>query len=365
MPRRFSGGPPPRPPWWPEGEPWPPNHRPRRGALLGRLFVILGLALIGLIIVASAILSHMRETIGTPGPDGPPRFIGPLLLLFIGTLAFLVIRKIVRSFRPLTELADAAQRVTEGDYSVRVTPRGRDVSGMVVAFNTMTARLEQNEQQRQRLLADIAHELRTPVSVVQGTVEAMLDDVYPLDRAHLAPILDQTHAIARLLEDLQTLATTEAGTLSLHRSRSDIDELVGGCASSFTPVASKKGVKLRVEAASHAELDVDPIRIRQVIDNLLTNAIRYTPAGGEIVVGTVAASDMVEISVSDTGQGMAPTEVAKMFDRFVKSADSGGSGLGLAIARGLVQAHGGTIAATSNQGRGTTVTITLPRRIEV
>lgn len=319
------------------------------------------MVLIGLFMVAGAIINHVRGTGGGPGEDGPPWFVGPFALLVIGSLAFFVIRKIVRSFRPLAEVADAAQHVADGDYSVRVTPpRGRDGSGVVTAFNTMAARLEENEQQRQRLLADIAHELRTPVAVVQGTIEAMLDDVYPMDRAHLAPLLDQTHAVARLLDDLQTLATTEAGTLSLHRTATDLDGLVQASVTSFGPAATRKDVTLRADATSKATLDLDPVRIRQVLDNLLTNAIRYTPNGGDIVVATARQADVVEITVRDTGEGMTPEDAMRMFERFVKAADSGGSGLGLAIARGLVQAHGGTISATSGPGEGTTVTFTLP-----
>jgi signal transduction histidine kinase len=231
----------------------------------------------------------------------------------------------------------------------------------VAAFNTMTARLEENEQQRQRLLADIAHELRTPIAVVQGTIEAMLDEVYPMDRAHLAPLLDQTHAVARLLDDLQTLATTEAGTLSLHRSATDIDDLVRASVMAFGPAASRAGIALRAEVTTDTSLDLDQMRIRQVLDNLITNALRFTPAGGEIVVTTRTTPDGVAVVVRDTGRGMEQADAERMFERFVKAADSGGSGLGLAIARGLVQAHGGEISAISAPDTGTTVTFTLPR----
>lgn len=314
--------------------------------------------------IAGAIVNHVRDSsgFGSDG-DGPPRWWPPLALLAIGALVFLLVRKIVRAFRPLAEVVDAAQRVAEGDYAVRVAPpRGRDSAGVVDAFNTMAARLEENEQQRQRLLADIAHELRTPVAVVQGTIEAMLDDVYPMDRAHLAPLLDQTHAVARLLDDLQTLATTEAGTLSLHHSATDIDDLVLACVTAFGPVANREGVALRAEVSSAETLDLDPLRIRQVLDNLITNALRFTPAGGDVVVTTSAQPDGVAVAVRDTGRGMEPADAERMFERFAKAADSGVSGLGLAIARGLVRAHGGDIAAVSAPAEGTIVTFTLPRQ---
>jgi signal transduction histidine kinase len=256
---------------------------------------------------------------------------------------------------------DATERVAEGDYSVRVSTSGPpETQGVAGAFNTMVARLEANEQQRKHLLSDIAHELRTPLAVVQGTIEGMIDDVYPKDEAHLAPLLDQTKVIARLLNDLQTVATTEAGMLALHRARTDMGDLLQDVAASFSPMTADRNVSLTAEVTRDVELEVDPVRLRQVLDNLVSNAIRYTPEGGRITLGLNAFVGEAVITVRDTGRGMTASEASRMFERFVKSADSGGSGLGLAIAKGLVEAHGGTISARSEPGKGTTITIRLP-----
>ncbi len=321
-----------------------------------------------LFVVAAFIINHAggdwrpREE-----PDGPPDgfWWPPVALLLIGSLIFLVSRKISRTFAPLEGVMDAAGRVAEGDYTVRVPSAGpADVQGVVTAFNTMTERLATNETQRKRLLSDIAHELRTPLAIVHGTIEGMLDEVYPMDAAHLNPLLDQTRVIARLLDDLQTVANAEAGMLTLHRSATDVAELAADVAASWAPIAARAGIAVTALPAQSVTLELDAGRMRQVLDNLMANAVRYTPEGGAItleVKGTQAGAD---IEVADTGRGMAPDDAARMFERFVKSADSGGSGLGLAIARGIVEAHGGSISATSVLGQGTTVTIRLPRTVE-
>jgi len=355
------------PPWWPEGEPWPGTGRPpvpRSRRLRRRLFILAGFIFL-LFVIAAVIVNHAGENWGPPAndDDGPPDgfWWPPLALLIIGSLIFIVVRKITRTFAPLEGVMDAAGRVAEGDYSVRVAPGGPpDVQGVVAAFNTMTERLATNETQRKHLLSDIAHELRTPLAVIHGTIEGMLDDVYPKDSEHLAPLLDQSRVIARLLDDLQTVATAEAGMLTLHRTASDLAGLLRDVAGSWTPIAAQRGVTITTMNLDPVLLDFDAGRIRQVLDNLVTNAVRYTPAGGTITLDVTPVDGGAEIVVGDTGRGMTPDDAARMFDRFVKSADSGGSGLGLAIARSLIEAHGGTISATSSPGEGTVVTIRLP-----
>jgi signal transduction histidine kinase len=225
----------------------------------------------------------------------------------------------------------------------------------------MAARLEANEAQRRGLLADVAHELRTPLSVIRGNVEGMLDGLYPADEAHLAPVLEETAVMARLLDDLQTLSTAEAGVLRLHRERVDPSSLVQDAVAAVRARADAAGVTLAWRATPGVpELDVDPVRIGEVLANLLSNAVRHTPGGGSITVAVESAATGVAFTVSDTGKGIDPADLPFVFDRFVKSADSGGAGLGLAIARSLVEAHGGSITAESEPGRGTTMRFVLP-----
>jgi signal transduction histidine kinase len=225
----------------------------------------------------------------------------------------------------------------------------------------MTERLQANETQRRALLADVAHELRTPLSVIRGNVEGMLDGVYPADGAHLGPVLEETAVMARLLDDLQTLSTAEAGVLRLYRERVAPLGLAQDTAAALRSRADRAGVSLDVRATAPVpEVEVDQVRVGEVLANLLTNAIRHTPPGGSVRVVVEPDPAGVAVAVADTGPGIDPRDLAHVFDRFVKSADSGGAGLGLAIARSLVEAHGGSIAARSAPGEGTTMRFVLP-----
>ena len=293
---------------------------------------------------------------------GPPSF-GPFIGLGIIIVATVfVVRRIRRTVGPLVDVMEAADRVAQGDYAARVTGSGpKEVSRLISSFNAMAERLDINETQRRRLFADIAHELRTPLSVIQGNIEGMLDGIYPRDDDHLAPLLDSTRVISRLLNDLQTIATAEAGMLQLHRDPTAIDDLLRDVFAAFTPLAKSRQVEFAITGDPvPLEANIDAVRIRQVLDNLVANAIRYTPSGGSIRISALLEGGNVTCTVADTGKGMNPEEAAHMFERFVKSKDSGGSGLGLAIAKGIVEAHGGTISATSAVGEGTTVRFTLP-----
>jgi two-component system OmpR family sensor kinase/two-component system sensor histidine kinase BaeS len=261
------------------------------------------------------------------GWNGPP--FGLLILGLLG-VAFLAGRAVRRMAAPIGEVMEAADRVAGGDYSTRVEARGPgEVGRLAHSFNQMTERLQANETQRRALLADVAHELRTPLSVIRGNVEGMLDGVYPPDEAHLGPLLEETAVMARLLDDLQTLSTAEAGVLQLHRERLDPLSLATDAVAAFRTRAERAGVALDCAASGPVpEVDVDPVRIGEVL--------------------------------ADTGPGIDPGDLAHVFDRFVKSADSGGAGLGLAIARSLVEAHGGRITAQSVPGQGTTMRFVLP-----
>jgi signal transduction histidine kinase len=229
----------------------------------------------------------------------------------------------------------------------------------------MAERLEASEAQRRTLLADVSHELRTPLAVVQGNVEAILDGVHPADPDHLESILEETRVLSRLVDDLRTITQSEAGRLALHREPTDLDVLVSDATGSFETAATAAGVTLSIEVPDDLPiLDIDPVRIREVVANLVGNALRHTPSGGRVTVSGAltgaAGRRAVEISVRDTGSGIDPALLPHVFDRFAKAADSRGSGLGLAIARGLVEAHGGTIGVESAPGDGATFRFTLP-----
>jgi two-component system OmpR family sensor kinase/two-component system sensor histidine kinase BaeS len=280
-------------------------------------------------------------------------------------VAFLLVGRAVRRMaRPVGDVMDAADRVASGDYTVRVEERGSwDMRRLARSFNEMAERLEVNEQQRRALLADIAHELRTPLTVIQGNAEGILDGLYPPDRDHLEPVLQRTRVMSRLLDDLQTLSTAEAGALRLHRERVGPADLVEEAVAAFRAPAEAAGVVLgRGVGDGLPQLDVDPVRIGEVLSNLLQNALRHTPRGGAVTV-QVEAEDggrRVAFAVSDTGSGIPPETLPRVFDRFVKAVDTGGAGLGLAIARSLVLAHGGEISAHSRPGEGTTIRFVLP-----
>jgi signal transduction histidine kinase len=264
---------------------------------------------------------------------------------------------------PAEDLVSAAERIEAGDLSVRVAERGpREARSLARAFNAMAARLQANEERRRSFLADAAHELRTPLTVIRGRTEAMIDGVYPADAANLAVVLEETRTLERLVEDLRTVGLLDAGALTLVRAPTDPATLIDDALAAFRPQADAAGVELRGETADGLPLvDVDPIRIRGVLANLLSNAIRHTPRGGSVSIGAAAGPPgLVTCSVTDTGEGMAPELVATALDRSAKGPGSGGSGLGLAIARDLVAAHGGTIGLESSPGQGTTVTFTLP-----
>ena len=263
---------------------------------------------------------------------------------------------------PVGDLIEAAGRVESGEYGARVPERGpRELRSVARAFNTMAAGLETNEQRRRQLLADVTHELRNPLTVMQGNIEALVDGVYPIDRAHLEVLLDESKVLARLIDDLRTLSLAEAGRLTLDREPIDIATIASDVLTAFADRARRAGVVLRPMADGPAvTVDGDSVRIHEVLANLIGNSLRYTPSGGTIAI-EVRDGTMVEIGVRDTGTGIAPEQLAHVFERYSRSTGSPGAGLGLAIAKGLVEAHGGTIHVESTPGQGTLISFTLPR----
>jgi two-component system sensor histidine kinase BaeS len=233
----------------------------------------------------------------------------------------------------------------------------------VRAFNSMSERLQLSDEQRRRLLADISHELRTPLTVLQGNLEGMLDGIYQPDAIRLESLVEETRVMSRLIDDLRTLADAESGTLKLQREPTDLNLLANEVIASFRGQAQAVGVNVNVEAAPDLPLiEIDPARIRQVLTNLIANALRYTATGGSIRVQCELNDEAIAVTVSDTGRGIAEQELPHIFERYTKSSDSRGSGLGLAIAKDLVEAHGGTITAQSQLGQGTGIGFTLPAK---
>lgn len=267
-----------------------------------------------------------------------------------------------RMTRPMDNLIEAAGRIESGDYSARVSERGSaDLRSVARAFNAMSSRLKASDEQRRSFLADVTHELRTPLSVIRGQVEAIADGMYPADDAHLAPILDATQALDRLVEDLRTLVLTDAGSLVLSKEPTDLAALLADTVESFKPHAESGGIVLESGLASDVPaIDIDPARIRSVIGNLLSNAIRHTPPGGSIKVGLSRSGEQAVATVADTGEGIPPQLLPHVFERFVRGADSNGSGLGLAIAHDIATAHGGKLGIESEPGAGTRVRLSLP-----
>jgi two-component system sensor histidine kinase BaeS len=354
---RRGWGPPPgrRPPWWPEGEPFPPRRWGRRGppAFVRRVGCFFVAVLAGAVLVGAVLGGLIARLGGWP--------VALLAFVFVLFLIAAGVGAARRMTRPMDGLIEAAGRIEAGDYSVQVPESGpRDLRSVARAFNEMSARLKASDEERRGFLAELAHEFRTPLTVIRGQAEAIADGVYPGDAAHLAPILDATQTLDRLVEDLRTLVLTDAGSLVLHKEPTDLGALAADTAESFQTQADAAHVTLTAETADNLPpVEVDPARIRSVIGNLLSNAIRHTPSGGSIKVGVSGSGSEVVVTVTDTGEGIPPELLPHVFERFVKGASSPGSGLGLAIAHDIVTAHGGNLEIQSTMGSGTTVRLTL------
>ena len=349
-----------RPPWWPENEAYPPRAGWARGTVMRRMAMFFVFAAVLSVIGATVVFWTLATALGAPDMVGNVARGAALLVVVYGFL--FTLRSFRRLAAPTADVIEAVGRVADGDLSTRVRERGpREARALARAFNAMTSRLEAGEEQRRRLLADVSHELRTPLSVVQGNLEALVDGVHPADGSHLEAILDETKVLSRLVEDLRTLSLAESGALALHREPVDVGALARDIVDSFAARAEAAGVALDAAVSSGLpQVDADPVRAREILSNLIANALRYTPRGGRVTVTARPDDAAVAIDVQDTGAGIAPDRIGRIFDRFYKSPESRGAGLGLAIAKQLVEAHGGEISATSVLGSGTDIRFTLP-----
>jgi len=351
-----------RPPWWPEGEPWPPTGPPSwvrgrgpRSRLRRLLFP--AVAVFVVVAVLNTVLGLVGYLVLPVTIEG--KLLAALFLLLLIILLGLASRSLAGESRRATE---AALRVEGGDFSTRLDERGwGGLSDLARAFNSMSARLEATEARRRSFLAEVTHELRTPLAIIRGEAEAISDGVHPADPEHVGRILDASRAVERLVEDLGTLSLSDAGGLTLKREPVDLEVLVNESISDLRPAAEAAGVTLEARVADGLPpIFVDPARIRGVLGNLLANALRHTPRDGRITVSAAPDGNGVGITVEDTGSGIPPEMLPYVFDRFVKNSASPGSGLGLAIARDVLAAHQGSIEAISPPGGGTTIRIWLP-----
>ena len=286
--------------------------------------------------------------------------------LLVGVIAMRTFRNM---FDPLAKVMAAADAVAEGDLSVRVPERGEGEFGRLSrSFNRMVSELERADLQRRNLTADVAHELRTPLHIMQGNLEGIADGVYEADEEQIERLLGETQQLARLVEDLRTLSLAEAGQLPMKMEQVDARELLADVATSFSGQAEAAGVDLSYQVGGEAvglQITGDAGRLDQVLSNLVANALDHTPPGGEIHMQAEQQQDGVRIEVSDTGSGIPAEDLPNIFDRFWRGEGrrQTGSGLGLAIAKHLVQAHGGEISVESQINEGTTFTISLPESV--
>jgi signal transduction histidine kinase len=285
-----------------------------------------------------------------------------------------VVNLYIRFGRPLEALFNAINAVEGGNLSVRVPDNTSDMfSDLFKRFNKMVGELERAEQQRRNLTADIAHELRTPLHIVQGNLEGLLDGVYQPTPEHINVTLDETRLLTRLVDDLQVLSLAETGQLPLHPTRFLLADLMVDLASSYAAQAASLGVDLKTHIAiADQKATADYDRLNQVLSNLIANALRHTPHGGTVSVQAQSiekhggtSNTNLQITVRDTGSGIPAEDLPFIFDRFWRADKSRSerthSGLGLAIAKQLLHAHGGTIEVESELGKGTTFTIELPQ----
>ena len=284
-----------------------------------------------------------------------------VLALLLGTILSRTIT------RPIRELTFATHKMAEGNFGQQVPVRSRDEIGeLASSFNKMNDDLARSFNLRKQMTADIAHELRTPLSLIIGHAEAVQDGVLPPSAENFEIIREEAERLEQLVNDLRTLSLADAGELSVDFQPVDVNKLLGDIQTHYLTPFNQKRIALNLEPASVIlSANLDPIRFSQVVTNILENALRYTPENGRVDISAKQNNDQIEISIQDSGQGVTPEEAAHLFDRFYRADESrnrndGGSGLGLAIAKSIIEMHKGKIWAESAIGQGLKVSIVLP-----
>jgi signal transduction histidine kinase len=353
-------------------EPFPRPHRFPSSWKEGRRFFLPFAIFFGgiaiLFLAAIGIVVYFATTLGNGN------FHPSLAMLVCGVpIVFFIVTSIIGSFtfrrygRPMTNIFSAIDSISEGDLSVRVPEHyPRQFGQLAKRFNHMVSELERADQQRRNLTADIAHELRTPLHIIQGNLEGILDGVYEATPEHINNTLEETQLLARLVNDLQTLSLAEAGQLPLHPTRFLIADLMADLTSSFSAQAASLGIDLQTEVLNPSlELTADYDRLNQALSNLISNSLRHTSQSGRISIRTESpiSNRQLKITIQDTGSGIPPEELPFIFDRFWRGdksrSDRTHSGLGLAITKQIVLAHGGTIDVESEVGKGTKFVIEI------
>jgi signal transduction histidine kinase len=291
-----------------------------------------------------------------------------LVAVFLAFLAILVVALLSRRIvNPLAEVIAASRAVTAGKLDARVEVRGpQDLLALTDSFNQMAASLERSEHERRDLLADIAHELRTPITIIRGRLEGMLDGVYPADEKHLSLALKANYLLERLVEDLRILTLAESRQLTFDLKETDLSILAAHTVEMFSAEADEKGITLELFPTSEPFLaQIDPQRTEQVIGNLVGNALRYVPSGGKVWLTLEQTEATISLTVNDNGPGIPAEDLPYIFNRFWRKEKSrararGGSGLGLAIAKQFIEAQGGSVCAENLPTGGLKISMRFP-----
>ena len=366
---------------------------PRRERGLASRFLTAQLLVVAASILAAAVavttvgppLFHKHLVMSGHSPDSPEllhveqAYLDTNLITLAVAVATALVCALLATFwlarrlrDPIARLTDAAGEMARGNYATRVPAigAGAEVEALAGAFNTMAARLEQTEEARRRMLSDLAHEMRTPISVLTVYLEGLQDGVTTWGADTSSVMAEQLARLTRLVEDINDVSRAEEGRMALDRTEESVDELVLAAAAAAKEAYAAKGVSLRVDVGNSAAgaIPVDRQRIGQVLGNLLSNALRHTAAGGTVTLGASALDPgQVAVSVADTGEGIGAEQLPHVFERFyrgdsARDRDHGGSGVGLTIARALAEAHGGSLSVHSpGPGEGAVFTLMLPR----